>query len=272
MRKVFVVTLAVAFSVASLVADVTVTQTMTMEGQAAAMMQGTQLPRITMRIKGRKSRSDMEVNGQTFTAIADVDARQVIILNAATKTATVTTPASVAAGGAPVAIPKMDISLKPTGKSQTIDGQACDEHSFSMTIAMGEMMGQAQLPPEAAAALKDVRMLMTGSFWVAKSAPGAAEFAAYNKAVAESKLMSAVAGAMPGMSGGLDKLIEAAASAPGLPYLTEMTMTFDGTGPMVDAMKQMGPMKMVQKIASVSTAALPDDLFRIPEGYTVEKK
>jgi len=63
----------------------------------------------------------------------------------------------------------------------------------------------------------------------------------------------------------------AASSAPGLPYLTEITMTMEGTGPMVDAMKQMGPMKMIQKLSSVSTDAIADDLFKIPEGYTIQK-
>ena len=178
----------------------------------------------------------------------------------------------MAAGGEPVPVQKIDISLKPTGKSQPIEGHTCDEHAFTMSIAMGEMMGQGQVPPEAAAALADVRMVMAGSFWIAKSAPGASEFAAFNKAAAESKLLAAVAGGMPGMANGMDKVMEAAASAPGLPYLTEMTMTFEGSGPMVDAMQQMGPMKIVQKIASVSTESLSDDLFKIPEGYTVEKK
>jgi hypothetical protein len=62
------------------------------------------------------------------------------------------------------------------------------------------------------------------------------------------------------------------AGVPGLPYLTEITMEFQGTGPMVDMMKQMGPMKMVQKISSVSTAPLADDLFTIPADYRIEKK
>jgi hypothetical protein len=63
-----------------------------------------------------------------------------------------------------------------------------------------------------------------------------------------------------------------AASAPGIPYLTEMTIEMQGEGPMVDALKQMGPMKMIQKVASVSTDALADDLFKLPAGYTIEKK
>src|SRR5918992_372227 len=121
-----------------------------------------------------------------------------------------------------------------------------------------------QVPPEAAAMMKDVKMMMDGSIWIARSAPGASEFSAFNKAALESKLLGAVAGMTPGKSGPMDKLIEAWAAAPGLPYLTEITMQFEGTGPMVDAMKQMGGMKMVQKIASVSTDAVADDIFAIP--------
>jgi hypothetical protein len=37
-------------------------------------------------------------------------------------------------------------------------------------------------------------------------------------------------------------------------------------------MKQMGPMKIIQKLESVSTDPIADDLFRVPEGYTIEKK
>jgi hypothetical protein len=70
----------------------------------------------------------------------------------------------------------------------------------------------------------------------------------------------------------MEKMMEASASAPGLPYLAEATMTLEGSGPMVEAMNQMGPMKIVQKISSVSTDLLGDELFLIPEGYTVEKK
>jgi hypothetical protein len=81
-----------------------------------------------------------------------------------------------------------------------------------------------------------------------------------------------MAGMKAGQSGGMDKLMAAAASAPGLPYLTEITMTMEGSGPMVEAMKNMGPMKMVQKVTSVSTDTLSDDLFKVPDGYTVEKK
>ena len=267
MRKAITTAAIVAMSLVGLRADVTLVQTMTMEGAAAAAMGGA-LPRITMRIKGQKSRADVEMNGQTISSISDVATKQVVLLNSATKTATVMSPASPGT----LQMPKIDVTFKPTGKSQTIEGQQCDEHSVAMTLNMTDVMPQGQMPPEAAAMMADVKMVMNGSIWIAKGAPGASEYAAFNKAALESKLFAALTGMPAGRGGPMEKLLEAAAAAPGLPYLTEMTIAFEGAGPMVDAMKQMGPMKMIQKISSVSTASVADEMFTIPADYTVEKK
>lgn len=268
MRKWFATVALVAIALVPLRADLTFVQTMTMEGPAAAMAGGAPMPKMTMRIKGNKARADIEVMGQTITSITDLDAKQVVLLNSADKTAQVMS----AAAGAAIPMPKIDASFKATGKTQTIDGVACEEHTFALTMDMAEVSGGAQMPPEAAAMMKDVRMVMNGSMWLARNAPGAAEYTAFTKAAMDSNLFTAMTGMKPGQSGGLDKLMAAAASAPGLPYLNEITMVFEGTGPMVEAMKQMGPMKMVQKISSVSVDPLAEDLFRIPDGYTVQKK
>ena len=272
MRKALLACAFAAVCLAPLRADITLVQTMTMEGAAAGMMQPGQLPKITQRIKGMKARIDVETMGQTTTAITDLTQKQVAILQPGTKVAQVFSPGSPLAGGKPLPAPNMDVTFKATGKSQTIEGLQCDEHTFTMKVSMAEMAGSGSLPPEAAAMLKDVTMNMNGSMWVARNAPGAAEFMAFNKAAVASNLLSAITGMQPGQTGGMDKMLAAVASAPGVPYLTEITMTVEGTGQMAQAMSQMGPIKMIQKTSSVSTTALPDDLFRIPEGYTVEKK
>jgi len=271
MRKWLVAIAILGVYIAPLRADITVVHTTTMEGGMAAMMPPDQLPKITMRIKGMKARADIEVAGMTVTSITDLVAKQVITLMPDGKTAQVVTPASVAAGGEGLALPGMDVALKSTGKTQMIDGMSCDEHTVAMSLSMAEL-GGAQMPPEALEAMKDVRMVMNGSLWIAKSAPGAAEYGAFNKAAMDSKLFAAISGMKPGQSGGLDKLFEAAAAAQGILYLTEMTMRFEGAGPVVEAMKQMGGMKMVQKLTSISAEPIADDLFKVPDGYTIEKK
>ncbi|HJR59186.1 MAG TPA: hypothetical protein VJ813_07310 [Vicinamibacterales bacterium] len=258
--KRWLVTVAVVFvSLTPVRADVTVVQTMKIEGALVEAMLPP-VPRVTMRIKGQKSRAEIDTNGQVVTSIVDLAAGQVIFLDSTTKTATITTPAS-AAGSAP----KMNIALKPTGKTQAIGGHQCEEHVMTASMPMAQYVGGHVTPEE----VKDGRMVMDGSIWIARSAPGAAEFTAFNQAAMKSNLLSPVAGLMPG---GFGKLLEAAAVAPGMPYLTELAMSFEGTGPIVDLMKQMGPMKMVQKVASVATDPVADDLFTIPAGYTVEKE
>lgn len=271
MRKVFVACAIVALAWIPLRADVTILTTMTMEGAAAGMLGG-QMPKMTQRIKGMKSRTDVEAMGQTTTVIADLTAKQVTILQSQTKTGQIITPQSAAAGSS--SLPKIDadISFKATGKTQTIDGQVCEQFTYKMRIGMAEMTGSGQMPPEAAAMMKGVFMVMQGSTWVAKAAPGASELAAFNKAAMASNLFGAMSGMPPGQSGGMDKLLAANASAPGIPYLSEVTMTFEGEGPVVAQMSAMGPMKVVQKVDSVSTADIPDDMFRVPEGYTIQKK
>ena len=271
MRKWFAVVAVCALSVVSLRADVTVTTIMTMEGAAAANLPPGSLPKITLRIKGMKSRSDIEAGSTTVSVITDLTTKQVITLMPNSKTAQVTSAETVAAGGAPIAMPKVDASLKPTGKSQTIGGVVCDEHTFTMLLDMASMAGP-QMPPEAAEMLKGVKMAMNGSIWVGKSAPGVAEIMAFNKAALASGLLAAISGVKPGQPGGMEQLMTAAASAPGLPYLTEMTMEMQGEGPMVEAMKQMGAMKMIQKVSAVSTDTISEDLFKVPEGYTIDKK
>jgi len=270
MRKWFAVVAVCLLSVVSLRADVTVVTVMTMEGAAAAQMPPGSLPKMTQRVKGMKARTDIEAAGTTISVITDLVTKQVITLMPNTKVAQVTSAASVAAGGAPIEIPKMAMSLKATGKSQAIQGVSCDEHTFTMTMDMASM--SSQIPPEAAEMLKGVTMVMNGSIWVATSAPGVAEIIAFNKAALASGLLTAASGVKPGQPGGIEQLMNAAASAPGIPYLTEMTIEIQGEGPMVEAMKQMGAMKMVQKVSSVTTDTLAEDLFKMPEGYTVQKK
>jgi hypothetical protein len=70
----------------------------------------------------------------------------------------------------------------------------------------------------------------------------------------------------------MDKMMKAMAGLNGLTYMTEMTMTMEGEGQVADMMRQMGPMKMTSKVSSINTEALSDDLFKVPEGYTIVKQ
>jgi hypothetical protein len=119
--------------------------------------------------------------------------------------------------------------------------------------------------------MKGLSMIMKGSMWVTKDAPGGAEYLAYNQKLASADLAAAAAG----MSGinmpGLDNMTKAMASVNGLAYLTEMTMKIEGTGQMAEMMRQMGDMKITSKTNSISVETIAEDQFKVPDGYTIVK-
>jgi hypothetical protein len=282
MKRWLVTTLAVLVCSAALGADVTIVQTTTVEGGMAAMAAqaggGNMSPKMTTRLKGQKTRTDVETGPVNVATIMDLATKQVIILRHDQKTAMISTvpsvaaaPEGTAAAKPDVTLPKVDASVTPTGKSQVIDGFKCDEYTFTTRMNMGEMSG-AKVPPEAAAMMQGVTMTMTGSMWVAKDAPGAAEFLAFQKAAASNAMAAAAMGASGVSIPGMEKLVKAMADVQGLTYLTEMTINVEGTGQIADMMKQMGPMKVTTKVNSISTETVSDDLFKVPDGYQVIKQ
>ena len=252
-------------------ADVTVVQTTTIEGGMAAMAGNSVTPKITARVKGRKMRNDVEVGPNLMSTILDLASKELIILRHDQKTATVTSPGAAAKPPADVKISVADSKVAPTGKSQVIEGIKCDEYAFTTSMSMGEMTG-AQAPAEAAAMMKDMRMNMSGSMWVAKDVPpAAAEYVAFMKAASSSDMAAITAGAGVNIPG-LDKMMKAMSSVDGMPYLTEMTITIDGTGQIADMMKQMGAMKITTRVTSIKADPIADDQFQIPAGYTTIKQ
>jgi hypothetical protein len=265
--------LAVIVCAAVLQADVTLVQTTTIEGGMTAMGGQNMSPTMTSRIKGMKARTDINAGPVQLATIADIAARQVIVLRPDQKTAQIITQPASGADAPPApapGTPKVDTTVAPTGRSQVIDGIKCSEYSFSTSINMSEMSGP-QMPPEAAAMMKDVRMILKGSMWVATEVPGAAEYIAFQKAAGATDLSSVMAGVSGVNVPGMGRMMKAMGNLNGMAYLTEMTMTAEGTGQMAEMMQQMGPMKITTKVTSINTDAVSDDLFKVPEGYTVIK-
>jgi len=269
--------LVVAVCSAVVHADVTIVQKTTMEGGAVTMAQAqgaVPTPTITNRIKGTKGRTDMDMGPSSSTnisTITDAAAKQVTILDHNQKTARVATAGQPPpAADAPVGTLKVDASMKPTGKTQAIDGMKCDEYAFTTTLSMAEV-GGPNMPPEAAAMMKDITMVMKGSLWVSKDMPGAAEYMSYQKAMANGDLASVALGAAGLSVPGMDKLMKAMQGVEGIPVLTDIEMTIEGSGQIADMMRQMGAMHILTKVLSVKTDAIGDDVFKVPDGYQVIK-
>jgi hypothetical protein len=279
MKRWLATVLVFGISSAVVRADLTVVQTTTVEGGLAAAMApagANMSPKVTLKVKGLKSRSDMEMPPTiNASSIIDIGAKQLIMLQHDQKTAQTvdttapaTTTTTAPAASATVTI---DAAAAPTGKSQAIDGHKCDEFTFTTTMSIGEMMG-TQLPPEAAEQMKGLSLVMKGSMWVTKDVPGAAEYIAYQKALAKTDLATAAMKVSGVSLPGLDKMMKAMSGIDGMAYLTVMDMKVQGEGQIADMMRQMmGAMKVTTKVTSISADAIADDLFKIPEGYTVIK-
>jgi hypothetical protein len=251
-------------------ADVTITTVTTIEGGLSAMTGGA-TPRTVTRIKGSKARSDVDAMGQTFSSLVDLTTKQVLFLHPAEKTAQVMGAGSGQAPGPSAGLlTKLESALNVTGRSQDIDGIKCQEYTFAITVALSEM--SSQMSPQAAEMLKDTTMRLNGSVWAAKDAPGAAEYIAFQKAAANADLFSALTGGLTGMpTQGIDRVMRSMSGAQGIPYLTEMNMTVEGSGPAADMMKQMGTMKISNKVTALSTDAIPDETFVVPSDYKLIK-
>jgi hypothetical protein len=272
MTRWFTTVLIVVACSALVRADVTITTTATMEGGMGAMMGG-QAPKTVLRIKGLVSRTDMDAMGHTMSAITDLNKKEMILLRHDEKIAQVITPAAPDKPGTPAApMPKVDGTFAPTGRSQTIEGVKCDEYAFSATTAMGEMTS-GQMPPQAAEMLRDMRVLLKGSIWTAKAAPGASDYLAFQKAAIEANLAAILAGGLPGgPSNGMDKILRQFSGAEGIPYLTEVTINIEGTGPGAEMMKQMGATKLTSRVTSISTDPVAAELLVVPSDYQLIKK
>lgn len=262
MRKCVTTVAVLCFCSVPLRADIRVTQSRTVSGPAAVLTPAQGQPKVTIRIRGMKARTDIERYGETNTKLADVEAKQVLLLRARSRIAQVIASQSVPADGSWPFL--SDVSLQPTGKSRMIGGVSCDEYTFTLSVDMASVPNP-HIPPEA---MKGVTMRLNGSVWIAKSAPGAAEWTAFVRAALNSRLLSAITGT--GLEPWMDKLFEVASTA-GIPYLIETSTRYEGSGPMMDTLKEVGTMKMVQKV-TVSTEPIAADLFNLPAGYTVEKR
>ena len=166
----------------------------------------------------------------------------------------------------------VDVVFEPTGKTQTIDGQLCDQFTFSSSMDIAQMGTLApQMPKEALEMLKGAKMVTKGVVWVAKSAPGAAEYSAYMKAATAANLASPTVAGLGPAQGNLDQAMRLFGRAEGIAYLSEADLSLEGNAPILEMLKQLATMKMTNKVTEVSVAPIADDLFAVPADYTVTK-
>jgi hypothetical protein len=230
-------------------ADITITMTMTTTGGPAPM----DMSSATW-IKGMKMRSDVRIMGQDMSIFVDVAAKQQVMVNNVTKE--VVDPGAAMAN-AQMTFGEVKVSVKPTDQTKQVLGRTCAGYAVEMTMPMTIMD-------------ETLSMTMSGLVWIAKDAPGTAEYQAFTKAAAAAGLMSTVIAQGP-QAKSLSQL-QAALAENGIPLEQEMQITMTGSGPMAQVMAQSGAgnMKMTMAVTAITADPIPAETFTVP-GSTPKK-
>ena len=239
-------------------ADVTLTSTMAGKG-FGKMADGQSVSHI----KGLKMRTDSTVGGTATSIIIDLEAQKFISINHKKKEAQVYDMAkfrqdldkTIKQGDAKA-------TLKPNGEKREVSGRECA--GYDMNVAVPFVMGGGGEGME-------MTMVMSGPVFIAKGAPGSAEYAKFYLAAAEKGFIASDPRAAKGAASqtrGMTELYKAIAETGGIPFLMETGVKIDGGGPMAGMMgKMMGGSGFTQTITSVATDAIPADKFAIPADY-----
>jgi Domain of unknown function (DUF4412) len=236
-------------------ADVTIKQKVTGTGMMASSGDGSQY------IKGTRMRMDQTAGGNETSTIIDANTQQMIVLNHKRREAEVHDMTKLVADMSKLPISDVKTSITPTKQSRQIAGYTCTVHD--MQVSVPTTMGPEQ-----------VTFVLAGPICLVKNGPGAADFAAFFKAASDKGLFFGdprTAKAQPGQARGIAAMHREMASL-GVPLSQEMNIKFEGTGAMAAMMAKMGGNSMTTEAVAISTEAIPDSIFEVPEGYKVIKR
>jgi len=259
-RFVFIGLCALSVATPSL-ADVTVKST----GSGKGMGMTANMTTVTY-IKGNKMRTDT-VNGDTTrSTIFDVDNQRMYSFDSKKKEADSWNMQTFSAEMSKnVDVDGMTASVTANGQTKEIAGRTVT--GYDMAIAVPATIGGG--------GGMQMTINLTGPMWVAKGAPGTADYIAFYKgAVEKGWIFSDPRGAKasPGQAKAMAEMYRHLAETGGIPYETEMSIKMAGGGPMGAMMAKMGGMTAVTTVESVDTGALSDDLFAPPAGYKIKEQ
>ena len=228
-------------------ADFGMTMTMTMNAGGMAINSEMQT-----RIKATKMRADVKMMQQDMSILFDAGAKQVLMINHATKEISSPDPGAIA-GNLPIAFGEAAVSMKPTGETKELLGRTCQGYAIEMTVPM-------------TVNADTITMRLSGTLWIADKGPGVEEYKALSRAAAESGFSTAFMAQGPAMKGMVE--MQKAMAEAGIPMSQEFSMSLEGTGQAAAMLAQMGNMVMTMTVTSLSTDPVADDVFAEPAGYT----
>ena len=237
------------------VADVTVTSQLA--GKAGETQSVTY-------IKGLKMRTDSTMMGTPSSTIIDIEGQKFISINHKKKEVIVHDMAQFREDlNKSMKTGAVQASLKPNGQKKDFAGRACTGYDMSTVVPMA--MGGPGGP--------ELTITMAGPVFIAKGAPGSADYARFHNAAAEKGFVMSDPRAAKGnpSAQGMTQLYKAIADTGGIPYYMEIGVKVEGGGPMGGMMnKVMGGAAFTQTVTAISTDAVPDDKFALPADYKVK--
>lgn len=245
--------------VAPLSADVTIVQTGSGKGMGFSSKMDTKTY-----IKGSKMRMDI-IDGSTIkSTVFDVDAQKIYVFDNKKKEAEVTDMAKLGAEiDKAVSVENATISVKPNGKTKEIAGRTTNGYDVAMSMPV-KLGGEGGAP---------MTLNMTGETFIAKGAPGTADFIAFYKAATQKGFIFGdpkAAKGSPGPSKAMAEMYEELAKLNGIPYESTMQMKGGGDGPMA-FMAKLFNISSVSTVVSIETGALSADMFAPPAGYKLKE-
>lgn len=239
-------------------ADVTIKTTAT--GKGFGISGST---KSTTYIKGLKMRSDATAGKKNISTIFDVDAQKMYILDVDDKEAKVWDMAAFASQLSNTVSPEgMQASMKPNGQTKVVAGQNTD--GYDIEIIVPTTVGGMQMT-----------MRLNGTTWIAKGAPGGADYSAFYQGAADKGWIFSdprAAQGSPGQAKAMAQMYTEFAKTGGIPYETLMNIKPEGGGAMGGLMAKVGGMRTTTTTDSVETGPLADDLFQVPADYKVEQQ
>jgi len=224
-------------------ADVTLKSTMaTAAGPMSVEMAS------VMYVKGLAMRTDIAGQGQDMSLFVDVSGKRQVLFDNATKQVQ---DLGAALANMPVVMGEIKSSITPNGQTKTLLGYECAGYAVEMSMPMTIMN-------------EDIAIQVAGTVWIAKNAPGAAEYLAFSKAAVEAGLMTAPFAQGP-QAKGLAQ-VQASFLEKGLPLEQQMQMNLSGAGQMGQMLAQagMGDYGMTMQVTSISVDPIPAGTLAFP--------
>lgn len=242
----------IVLGVTPLSADLTLVQTVSGRGLGDGVQ-------TTTYFKGTKMRSETK----DTISILDVASHQMIVLDAKKKEARIIDMAQIQEGVQKALGGETRAKLTSTGQTKMLMGRSCAEYTANIAVPM--KMGEDTL-----------NVLMTGPIWIAKGAPGTADYTGFYRAAAENGMFfgnpDQAKGPGAAQMRSMVELYRQIAELGGVTYETALQTKFEGSGMMAAMMNKVGGFTFMSTVKSTATDPISDAMFEVPAGYKTKTK